>query len=92
MRGSGNGSVYLDFTTVNTDYKGRFSYTLSKNQCDWTVNGGSSNMSLNSSGLSVGGTFVAASDKRLKFNDKPLVNALDVINKLEPVEYVQTYE
>ena len=32
-----------------------------------------------------------SSDKRLKFNDQPLVNALDVINKLEPVEYDQTY-
>ena len=59
---------------------------------DWTVNCGSSKIPLNSGGLSVGGTFVAASDKRLKFNDKPLVNALDVINKLEPVEYDQTYE
>ena len=49
-------------------------------------------MSLNSYGLSVGGTFVSASDKRLKSNDKPLVNALDVINRLEPVEYDQTYE
>ncbi|MFM7980504.1 MAG: tail fiber domain-containing protein, partial [Candidatus Fonsibacter sp.] len=47
-------------------------------------------MTLNSSGLSVGGTFVSASDKRLKFNDKPLTNALGVINQLEPVEYDQT--
>ena len=49
-------------------------------------------MTLNSSGLSVGGTFVSASDKRLKFNEKPLTNALDVINQLEPVEYDQTYD
>ena len=47
---------------------------------------------MNSPGLPVGGTFVSASDKRLKFHDKPLVNALDVINKLEPVEYDQSYE
>ncbi|MFM7984131.1 MAG: tail fiber domain-containing protein, partial [Candidatus Fonsibacter sp.] len=44
------------------------------------------------SGLSVGGTFVSASDKRLKFNEKHLTNALDIINKLEPVEYDQTYD
>ena len=28
---------------------------------------------------------------RLKFNDKPLTNALKVIRQLEPVEYEQTY-
>ncbi|MFM7985205.1 MAG: tail fiber domain-containing protein [Candidatus Fonsibacter sp.] len=49
-------------------------------------------MALNSSGLSVGGTFVSASDKRMKFNEKPLTNALDVVNQLEPVEYDQTHE
>ncbi|MFM7977865.1 MAG: tail fiber domain-containing protein, partial [Candidatus Fonsibacter sp.] len=48
-------------------------------------------MTLNSSGLSVGGTVVSSSCKRLKFNEKPLTNALDVINKLEPVEYDQTH-
>ncbi|MFM7989244.1 MAG: tail fiber domain-containing protein, partial [Candidatus Fonsibacter sp.] len=37
-------------------------------------------------------TFVSASDKRLKFNEKPLTNALDIIKKLEPVEYDQTYD
>ena len=42
--------------------------------------------------MSVGGTFVSASDKRLKFNEKPLTNALDVINQLEPVEYDQTHD
>ena len=35
---------------------------------------------------------MSASDKRLKFNEKPLINALDVINKLEPVEYDQTFD
>ncbi|MFM7981504.1 MAG: tail fiber domain-containing protein [Candidatus Fonsibacter sp.] len=40
--------------------------------------------------MNVGGTFVSASDKRLKFNDRPLSNALDIIKKLEPVEYDQT--
>ena len=49
-------------------------------------------MTLQSSGLYVGGTLASASDKRLKFNEKPLSNALDIINKLEPVEYYQTYE
>ncbi|MFM7980903.1 MAG: tail fiber domain-containing protein, partial [Candidatus Fonsibacter sp.] len=49
-------------------------------------------MGLTSGGLSVGGTFVSSSDKRLKFNEKPLSNALGVINQLEPVEYDQTYD
>ncbi|MFM7988546.1 MAG: tail fiber domain-containing protein, partial [Candidatus Fonsibacter sp.] len=40
--------------------------------------------------LYVNGIQVSTSDKRLKFNEKPLVNALVVINGLEPVEYDQT--
>ena len=48
-------------------------------------------MALANSGLYLDGALVTASDKRLKFNEKPLVNALDIINRLEPVEYDQTY-
>ena len=48
-------------------------------------------MTLNPTALYIGGTTVSSSDKRLKFNEKPLVNALDIINRLEPVEYDQTY-
>ena len=40
-------------------------------------------------GLTVNGTTVA-SDKRLKCNKRPLVNAVGVINRLEPVECDQT--
>ncbi|MFM7983595.1 MAG: hypothetical protein ACKPKO_30145, partial [Candidatus Fonsibacter sp.] len=85
--------VYIDFATVNADFRGRFSYAISGNQYARSVYTGpvsASNMILNSSGLSVGGTFVSASDKRLKFNEKPLTNALDVISRLVPVEYDQT--
>ena len=39
-----------------------------------------------------GPTYSATSDKRLKFNEKPLTNALDVINKLEALEYDQTQD
>ena len=42
--------------------------------------------------MSVGGTLAPASDKILKFNGKPLSNALDVINQLEPVEYDPTHD
>ena len=49
-------------------------------------------MSLAAGGLYVGGTLVYSSDKRLKWNDKPLVNALEVINQLVPVEYDQTFD
>ena len=44
-----------------------------------------------STGLTVNGTTVS-SDKRLKFNEKQLTNALDVINRLEPCEYQQSQE
>ena len=47
-------------------------------------------MTLNPIALYVGGTTVSSSVKSLKFNEKPLTNALDVINRLEPVEYDQT--
>ncbi|MFM7981019.1 MAG: tail fiber domain-containing protein, partial [Candidatus Fonsibacter sp.] len=93
--GSNSGMCYIDFTTVNVYDRGRFSYALSNKQYEWSVYNGTtiaSNMILNSSGLSVGGTFVSASDKRLKFNEKPSSNALGVINQLEPVEYDQTYD
>ncbi|MFM7982848.1 MAG: hypothetical protein ACKPKO_26350, partial [Candidatus Fonsibacter sp.] len=49
-------------------------------------------MTLNSSGLSVGGTFVSASNTILRFSEKPLTKALAVINRLEPVEYDQTHD
>ena len=48
-------------------------------------------MRLLSTGLSVTGT-VTSSDKRLTFNEKPLINAISVINRLEPVEYDQTID
>ena len=48
-------------------------------------------MELAHSGLCENGVLTSSSDKRLKFNEKPLVNALDIINRLEPVEYDQTY-
>ena len=48
-------------------------------------------MSLAAGGLYVGGTLASASDKRLKWNEQPLANAWDIIDKLEPVEYDQTF-
>ncbi|MFM7981166.1 MAG: tail fiber domain-containing protein [Candidatus Fonsibacter sp.] len=49
-------------------------------------------MALKSGSLYLGASLVSTSDKRLKLNEKPLVNALNMINKLEPVEYDQTYD
>ena len=73
------------------DSKARIIYTHSSGQFDWGIGQQfTSKMSLRATGLYCGASFVAASDKRLKFNDKPLVNALNIINKLEPVEYGQT--
>ena len=48
-------------------------------------------MTLKTEGLSVVGTVSQSSDKRLKFNEKPIMNALAIITRLEPVEYDQTY-
>ena len=47
-------------------------------------------MALNSAALYVGGITVSSSDKILKFNEKPLTNALDVRNQLESVDYDET--
>ena len=46
-------------------------------------------MTLHSTAVYVGGTTVSSSNQRLKFNEKPLTDALDVINRLEPVDYDQ---
>ncbi|MFM7989499.1 MAG: tail fiber domain-containing protein [Candidatus Fonsibacter sp.] len=82
----------MGFTTTSADYKGRILYDHSANEFKLSVSGGAVNMQLNSVGLYVGGPLVSSSDKRLKFNEKPLINALDVINKLEPLEYDQTHD
>ncbi|MFM7977782.1 MAG: hypothetical protein ACKPKO_00565, partial [Candidatus Fonsibacter sp.] len=62
---------------------------LSANQWNWSVwTGRRCSVNKNTSqsaGLYVGGTLVSASDPRLEFNEKPLVNALNAINKLEHV-------
>ena len=83
-------SPYIEFTTIHTDCKGRWIYTHSDNSFNWQVGGNTTTaMKLLSTGLSVNGTAVT-SDKRLKFNEKPLINAIRVINRLEPVKYDQT--
>ena len=40
----------------------------------------------------VGGTTVSSSYKRLKFNEKPVNNALDIIDGLELVEHDQAHD
>ena len=49
-------------------------------------------MTLNATAFYVGGITVSSSDQRLKFTEKPLTNALGVINQLKPVEYDQTHD
>ena len=59
------------------------------NTCVWRVGSYASNvMSLASTGLTVNST-TYSSDRRSNFNDKPLTNALDAINRLELLEYVK---
>ncbi|MFM7982486.1 MAG: hypothetical protein ACKPKO_24505 [Candidatus Fonsibacter sp.] len=77
--GSNSGTCYIDFTTVNADARGRFSYALSSNQYEWSLYNGTAityKMILKNIGLSVGGTLVSASDKRLKFNEKTFIQRL----------------
>jgi hypothetical protein len=83
-------SPYIDFTTISNDFKGRIIYNHGDNSFYWPFGGGYTNaMRLLSTGLSVTGT-VSSSDQRLKFNEKPLINAIGVINRLELVKYDQT--
>ena len=78
--------AYIDFTAVGSSTKGRMMYTRSTDQYDWyIVSSSPSKMTLMAAGLYVGATLVSASDKRLKFNEQRLVNALDIIGQLEPV-------
>ena len=68
-------------------------YTSTDASFGWHINGAATAiMSLNTTALYVVGITVSSSDKRLKFNEKPLVNALDLIHMLEPVEYDQTHD
>ena len=86
-------SIWPGLVVLEADMKGRMVYINSSNQFEWYINSTFIiNMPLAAGGLYVGGTLVSASDKRLKSHDKPLVNALDIINKLEPVEYDQTFD
>ena len=86
LAGASSGGSCIDFTTVGTDMKGRFVYRNSSSQFEWSIaDSFTAKMTLKSAGLYLGATLVFASDKRLQFNEKPLVNALDIIGKLEPV-------
>ena len=82
---------YIDFTSPGVDYKGRFQFLNASTTFQWFT-GARNIMSLSPTGLVVNGTTVSSSDKRLKFNEKQLTNALDVINRLEPCEYQQSQE
>ena len=80
------------FATINSYFRGRLIYAHSDNSFNWQVGGTTAvAMKLIPTGLSVTGT-VTSSDKTLKFSEQPLMNALDVINRLEPVEYDQTVD
>ena len=93
MEMAGTDGAFIDFASPNVDYKGRIAYFISANTFSWRVGGVITTiMQLSCSNLQVNGTIVSTSDKRFTFNVKPLANALDAINKLEPVLYDQAYE
>ncbi|MFM7987641.1 MAG: hypothetical protein ACKPKO_50840, partial [Candidatus Fonsibacter sp.] len=63
--------IYIYITEPNVDFRGRIIYTNATHDFQFCINSVSTaKVTLNSSGLSVGGTFVSASDTRFKFNDK----------------------
>ena len=82
---------YIDFATPNIDYNGRLMFFHGEMAFSWFIGTGGARLRLSASTLT-GPAYSATSDKRLKFNEKPLTNALDVINKLEPLEYDQTQD
>ncbi|MFM7981236.1 MAG: tail fiber domain-containing protein, partial [Candidatus Fonsibacter sp.] len=89
----GTGGAYLYFTAPNVDYNGRIFYANASSTFNLRVGGVTTTvMQLSSANLQVNGTVVSTSDKRFKFNEKPLTNELDVINQLAPVAYDQTHD
>ena len=66
---------YIDFTIPSSDYKGRMIYNNTDSHFKWFVGGSTTTkMTLNPTAFFVGGSTVSSSDKRLKFNEKPLTN------------------
>ncbi|MFM7986667.1 MAG: tail fiber domain-containing protein [Candidatus Fonsibacter sp.] len=91
--GTSNTFPYLSFVSPgHTSYwRGLIQLSLESSTIHFSISGVGERLCITTAGVSVYGTFSNLSDKRLKFNVKPLTNALDVINPLEPVEYDQTY-
>ena len=77
---------YIDFTVPTVDYNGRMMYLHGDTAFLWFIGTGTHRLRLTASTFA-GPAYSATSDKRLKFNEKPLINALDVINILKPLEY-----
>ncbi|MFM7981249.1 MAG: hypothetical protein ACKPKO_18230, partial [Candidatus Fonsibacter sp.] len=89
----GTDGAYIYFTAPTVYYKGRLFYVNASNTFNWRVGGVIATvMQLSSANLQVNGTVVSTSDNIFKFNEKPLTNALDVINRLEPVEYDESQD
>ena len=84
---AGSIPLILLFTATNTDWlRDVCLYACSSAQFDWyTGSNGTSMMTLKLVGLCLSATFVSARYNRLQFNEKPLVNALDVSRNLEQV-------
>ena len=82
---------YIDFTIPSSDYQVRMIFNNTDSSFNCFVGGSATtHMTLSTTALYVGGTTVSSSDKRLKFNEKPLANALYAIHQLELVEYDQS--
>ena len=83
-----NTAFYKYFTTPNVDYMARFMCLHGASTFAWSI-GTITRMTLTSAAMPAP-SFSSSSGKILKFNDKPFSNALDAVNRLEPVDYEQT--
>ncbi|MFM7980054.1 MAG: tail fiber domain-containing protein, partial [Candidatus Fonsibacter sp.] len=72
-------------------WRGLIQFSLESSAFHFCMAGVNERFRITTGGVTVFGTFTNSSDKRLEFNVQQLTNALDVITRLEPVEYDQTY-
>ena len=92
---SGDGEIYLWDSNAGTPKvkltSSGFSY-ITESLSVGTINSpGTYKLKVNGSIYATSGT-ITASDDRLKHNEKPITNALDIIDKLEPKQYFKTTE
>lgn len=76
--------LYIHFTTPATDSRGRMLYKHTSSDFNWVVGGsGTTKTTFEFYSRICWWNIASSSDKRSKFNEKPLTSTLDVINQLD---------